>query len=95
MTNKKASQQNEELSHDYYWYFIVYLCPNYVAFNCNGGFMRELYLAYRDWDRGEFDIIGFHTREEMEEFCQFNPDYDGYLTNEMNLKEAKSIFERV
>jgi hypothetical protein len=57
--------------------------------------MRNLYLAYRDTDRGEFDIIGFATQKEMEEFCEFNDDYDGYLTNEMTLDEAKSIFNGV
>ena len=32
--------KNEELSHDYYRNIIVYLCPNYVAFNGNGGNMK-------------------------------------------------------
>ena len=26
---------HEELPYDYYWFFIVCLCSNYVAFNCD------------------------------------------------------------
>ena len=78
MTNKKASQQNEELSYDYYWYFIVYLCSNYVAFNCNGGdlimvinakyvnwFDEGLELFYGDDNQGF--IHGFYVYDETED----------------------------
>lgn len=55
--------------------------------------MKNAYCAYRDWDFGEFDIIVFDSREEMEEFCQFNPKYQTYPTSILTLKEAKEIFE--
>ena len=33
--------KNEELSYDYYRNLIVYLCSDYVAFNCDGGYMTN------------------------------------------------------
>lgn len=54
--------------------------------------MKDAYCAYRDWDYGEFDIIVFESREEMEEFCEFNQDYQPFPTSVFTLKEAKDIF---
>lgn len=53
---------------------------------------KNAYCAYRDWDYGEFDIIVFESREEMDDFCDFNNDYQPYLTSLLTLKEAKDIF---
>jgi len=57
--------------------------------------MKTLYLVYRDWDKGEFDIFGLPTLEDAEQFCEFNPDYQIYETSEHTLETAKSIFEGV
>ena len=57
MTNRKARKQNEELSYDYYWCFIVHLCSNYVAFNCNGGFMTNYSFKVFD-DQGSMIYSG-------------------------------------
>ena len=57
--------------------------------------MNDLYLVYRDWDKGEFDIFGLPTLAEAVEFCEFNPDYQLYVSTLYALNEAKSIFERV
>jgi len=70
---------NEELSYDYYWCFIVCLCPNYVAFNCNGGFMsrntltlvQEVYFDLCDLlDNNELSesIEGLFEFDDMREF---------------------------
>ena len=57
--------------------------------------LKNLYLVYRDWEYGEFDIFGLPSREEAEEFCEFNPDYQLYESSEYTLETAKSIFEGV
>lgn len=79
MTNRKASQQNEKLSYDYYWYFIVYLCPDYVAFNCNGSdLIMVINAKYVNWfdeglesfygDDNQGFIHGFYVYDETEDF---------------------------
>jgi len=57
--------------------------------------MKNLYLVYRDWDKGDFDIFGLNSLNEEIEFCQFNDDYCLYESSKYDLKTAKSIFERV
>jgi hypothetical protein len=57
--------------------------------------MKDLFLVYRDWDKGEFDIFGLPTLADALEFCEFNPDYQLYVSTLYSLNEAKSIFERV
>ena len=53
---------------------------------------KNAFCAYRDWDRGEFDIIVFETEQEMLEFCEFNHDYEPYTTSVLSLQDAKDIF---
>ena len=55
--------------------------------------MKNAYCAYRDWEYGEFDIIVFETFKEMNDFCQFNPDYQPFETSVLTLQEAKEIFK--
>ncbi len=57
--------------------------------------MNDLFLVYRDWDKGEFDIFGLPTLADALEFCEFNPDYELYESSLYSLDQAKSIFERV
>ena len=52
MVHNMKGFKNEKLSHGHYRCFIVYLCPDYVAFNCNGDFMitrEQLVSDYLDW----------------------------------------------
>lgn len=57
--------------------------------------MKDLFLVYRDWDKGEFDIFGLPTLDEAIAFCEFNPDYELYESSIYSLDDAKSIFEGV
>lgn len=57
--------------------------------------MNDLYLVYRDWDKGEFDIFGLPTLADALEFCEFNSDYQLYESSLYSLNQAKSIFEGV
>lgn len=57
--------------------------------------MKNLYLVYRDWDKGDFDIFGLNSLDEAVKFCEFNDDYRLYESSQYDLKSAKSIFEGV
>lgn len=57
--------------------------------------MKDLYLVYRDWHNGDFDIMGLDTLEQAIQFCEFNPDYQLYETTQYDLAAAKSIFKGV
>lgn len=57
--------------------------------------MKNLYLVYRDTDKGEFDIFGLDTLKEAIEFCEFNPDYQVFESTQYSLENAKTIFEGV
>jgi hypothetical protein len=104
MTNKKASQQNEKLSHGYYRNLIVYLCSNYVAFNCNGGYMsrntltlvQEVYFDLCDLlDNNELDdrVNGFYEFDSIRDFIMEQKQKMALIERDLDLNDDCPKFE--
>lgn len=97
MQNRKLitlwEANNEELSHGYDRCFIVCVCPNYVALNCNGGFMMNKYIVFASEMVYYMKEVEAESQEQADELAldlewDFNDSYD---VNEFQIEEVRKV----
>jgi hypothetical protein len=78
------------LAHGIAWRSIVCVCPNCLALNCNGGFMKKVFIAsgYNSWTNKDI-IKAFTSENEAEKWIE------GLTNPHINIIGYKSTIDLV